>query len=85
MWCLSGVFRDVYILQRPKKVHITDYHLGTPLQLDDYGMLQSASVKATVHVSAEVWTVMCTLFGPRWPQELLNSMKQHPRVTVAAS
>lgn len=58
MWCLSGVFRDVYLLQRPKRVHITDYHLKTPLQLEAHGILESAAVKATVHVSAVVWALL---------------------------
>lgn len=64
MWCLSGIFRDVYILERPKKVHITDYHLQTPLQLASSGTLESAAVKATVHVSAEVLCccLKCCLF-----------------------
>lgn len=53
MWCLSGIFRDVYILQRPKQAHITDYHLQTPLQLPQSGA-PAASLKAAVHVSAEV-------------------------------
>jgi beta-galactosidase/beta-glucuronidase len=59
MWCLSGIFRDVYILERPKKVHVTDYHVQTPLQFDADGSLESAAVKATVHLSAEV--LFCAL------------------------
>lgn len=57
MWCLSGIFRDVYILERPKQVHITDFHVQTPLQLTNNATLDSATVKATVHLSAEVCSI----------------------------
>jgi beta-galactosidase/beta-glucuronidase len=54
MWCLSGIFRDVYLLELPKKAHISDYHLQTPLQPGENGTLEPGAVKATVHVSAQV-------------------------------
>ena len=54
MWTLSGIFRDVYILGRPADVHITDYHVQTPLQFDADGSLQHVALDVVVHLSARV-------------------------------
>eukprot|EP00892_Ulva_mutabilis_P006689 jgi/Ulvmu1/4392/UM002_0117.1 len=53
MWTLSGIFRDVYVLGRPSTVHITDYHIQTPLAFTDHGSLDSVALDVTVHVSAK--------------------------------
>jgi beta-galactosidase/beta-glucuronidase len=54
MWCLSGIFRDVYILSRPGAVHISDYRVNTPFSFDEAGQLASVSLLLDVDVSAVV-------------------------------
>ena len=54
MWCLSGIFRDVYILTQPHAAHITDYHIRTPLTFNEQGELQKAELNVDVDVSAAV-------------------------------
>lgn len=60
MWCLSGIFRDVYILTRPSAAHISDYHVRTPLAFDADGGLETAKLEVDVDVSAEVRSVSST-------------------------
>ena len=52
--CLSGIFRDVYILTRPGAAHISDYHVRTPLDFDAKGGLNAVHLDIDVDVSAEV-------------------------------
>lgn len=55
---MSGIFRDVYILSRPKE-YVWDYFVSTPVDLK--------SKKATVDVSFELEgnpEVLCTLLAP---------------------
>lgn len=54
MWTLSGIFRDVYILGQPSGIHISDYHVQTPLEFGDSGSLKSAQLDVVVHLSAAV-------------------------------
>jgi beta-galactosidase/evolved beta-galactosidase subunit alpha len=54
MWCLSGIFRDVYILTRLGAVHISDYHIRTPLTFDEAGQPTSITLLLDVDVSAAV-------------------------------
>lgn len=56
MWTLSGIFRDVYVLGQPSTVHITDYHVQTPMEFDTSGVLKSLALDVTVHLSAMVRT-----------------------------
>jgi beta-galactosidase/beta-glucuronidase len=64
MWCLSGIFRDVYILCRPREVHITDYMLRTPMKFDAEGNLTDVSLHVLLHLSAQVCYTM--LFCVVW-------------------
>jgi beta-galactosidase/beta-glucuronidase len=54
MWCLSGIFRNVYILMQPKASHIADYRIRTPMTFDKDGALQSLELNVDVDVSAQV-------------------------------
>jgi Glycosyl hydrolases family 2, sugar binding domain len=54
MWCLSGIFRNVYVLMQPKASHIADYQIRTPMTFDKDGALQSLELNVGVDVSAQV-------------------------------
>jgi hypothetical protein len=54
MWCLSGIFRDVYILALPHAAHIADYYVRTPLSFDSSGELKALQLCLEVDVSAAV-------------------------------
>lgn len=54
MWCLSGIFRDVYLLAQPHAAHIADFYVCTPLSCDASGALQSLQLCLEVDVSAAV-------------------------------
>jgi beta-galactosidase len=53
MWRLSGIFRDVYLLERDKR-HITDVYIKTELQDDQ----ENASVTCAVRVCGSVRAVL---------------------------
>lgn len=61
MWTLSGIFRDVYILGQPTSLHITDYHVRTPLGFDDDHNLKCVALDVTVNLSAMVRSCMFCL------------------------
>ena len=58
MWCLSGIFRDVYLLALPNAAHIADYRVQTPITFDADGAPQSIGMKVEVDVSAVVRRMM---------------------------
>lgn len=54
MWCLSGIFRDVYILAQPVTAHIADFHVRTPISFNEAGAMKSLRLNVSVDVSASV-------------------------------
>lgn len=60
MWWLSGIYRRVYVLARPEVLHITDYHMRTPLTFSPTdGSLDSLRLEVDVSLSAQVWKSHC--------------------------
>jgi beta-galactosidase len=54
MWCLSGIFRNVFVMKQPKSAHITDFHVRTPMAFDQDGALETLQLDVDVDVSARV-------------------------------
>lgn len=58
MWWLSGIYRRVFLLAQPKAVHMTDYHIRTPLTFDPEGKLTSLALHGDVHLAAQAKSIM---------------------------
>jgi hypothetical protein len=54
MWWLSGIYRRVHLLARPKALHITDYHVRTPLTFSTSGELLTLALDVDVMLAAQV-------------------------------
>lgn len=74
MWTLSGIFRDVYILVQPTSLHITDYHVRTPLGFDADHNLNSVALDVTVNLSAMVRTCIFRLPAGRTCEHTSEAM-----------
>ena len=59
--CLSGIFRDVYVLAHPAAAYIADYHVSTPMTFADDGSVQTLVLHVEVDVSAQVRCMLSVL------------------------